>query len=307
MKKYKLLRTLALIGALFGTTPKAKATGAEDNQLDIKTNAEVALFANAEKASGKKAFGDLTICPKIYFEKDGKKLGYEGSFYNTRTMDAKAQDWMTFISKIAFETEDWAGFVGRDCTRFQTAGFLNCPGTTTFSNDVRLNGTSRTLTGANLTYKPWGLELGYMANDGRMSFNHWDTVMLGYKKQFNDAWGVQFQAGGGARPLTFGGLTVAYTPDKDNAIVGEVIYKNHRTTGVLTAKHNLTDNWLCLPALKWVKPAMEKSAAWPKPVSITKSAKVLLWWEPFNKTSAANTQPTVLSDCNIAIPFALDK
>ena len=241
MKKYKTLRILAIIGALFGATPKAKATGAEDNQLDIKTNAEVTLFANAEKASGQKGFGDLTIQPKIYFEKDGKKLGYEGSFYKAKTMDIKATDWMTFISKIAFETEDWAGFVGRDCTRFQTAGFLNCPGTTAFSNDVRLNGTSRTLTGANLTYKPWGLELGYMANDGRMSFNHWDTVMLGYKKQFNDAWGVQFQAGGGARPLTFGGLTVAYTPDKDNAIVGEVIYKNHRTTGVLTAKHNLTD------------------------------------------------------------------
>lgn len=97
------------------------------------------------------------------------------------------------------------------------------------------------LTGANLTYKPWGLELGYMANDGRMSFDHWDTVMLGYKKQFNDTWGVQFQAGGGAKALTFGGLTVAYTPDKDNAVVGEVIYKNHKTTGVLTAKHNLTD------------------------------------------------------------------
>ena len=97
------------------------------------------------------------------------------------------------------------------------------------------------MTGANLTYKPWGLELGYMANDGRMSFDHWDTVLLGYKKQFNDTWGVQFQAGGGAKPLTFGGLTVAYTPDKDNAVVGEVIYKNHKTTGVLTAKHNLTD------------------------------------------------------------------
>ncbi len=241
MKKHKILRILAIMGALFGTAPKAKAAGAEDNQLDINAVAEASLFVNGEKASGKDAFGDITVQPKFYLEHADNKIGYEGSFYNAKTEGVKADDWMTFVSKINFETENWAGFIGRDCTRFKTAGYLNCPSTTTFSNDVRLNGTSRTLTGANLTYKPWGLELGYMANDGRMSFNHWDTVMLGYKKQFNDAWGVQFQAGGGARPLTFGGLTVAYTPDKDNAIVGEVIYKNHRTTGVLTAKHNLTD------------------------------------------------------------------
>jgi hypothetical protein len=241
MKKHKILKTLAIIGALFGATHKAKAAGAEANQLDINTVAEATVFANGEKASGKKAFGDITVQPRFWFEKGDNKLGYEGSFYKSKEMDARASDWMTFVSKINFETENWAGFIGRDCTRFKTAGYLNCPSTTAFSNDARLNGTSRMMTGANLTYKPWGLELGYMANDGRMSFDHWDTVMLGYKKQFNDTWGVQFQAGGGAKPLTFGGLTVAYTPNKDNAVVGEVIYKNHKTTGVLTAKHNLTD------------------------------------------------------------------
>lgn len=241
MKKHKILRILAIMGALFGTAPKAKAAGAEANQLDINAVAEASLFVNSEKASGKDAFGDITVQPKFYLEHADNKIGYAGSFYNAKTEGVKADDWMTFVSKIDFETENWAGFIGRDCTRFKTAGYLNCPSTTAFSNEARLNGTSRMLTGANLTYKPWGLELGYMANDGRMSFDHWDTVMLGYKKQFNDTWGVQFQAGGGAKPLTFGGLTVAYTPNKDNAVVGEVIYKNHKTTGVLTAKHNLTD------------------------------------------------------------------
>ena len=241
MRKHKILKTLAVIGALFGATPKAKAAGAEDKQLDINAVAEATLFVNGEKTSGKDAFGDITVQPKFYLEHADNKIGYEGSFYNAKTEGAKAGDWMTFVSKINFETENWAGFIGRDCTRFKTAGYVNCPSTTAFSNEARLNGTSRMMTGANLTYKPWGLELGYMANDSRMSFDHWDTVMLGYKKQFNDTWGVQFQAGGGAKALTFGGLTVAYTPNKDNAVVGEVIYKNHKTTGVLTAKHNLTD------------------------------------------------------------------
>ena len=241
MRKHKILKTLAVIGALFGATPKAKAAGAEDKQLDINAVAEATLFVNGEKTSGKDAFGDITVQPKFYLEHADNKIGYEGSFYNAKTEGVKAGDWMTFVSKINFETENWAGFIGRDCTRFKTAGYVNCPSTTAFSNEARLNGTSRMMTGANLTYKPWGLELGYMANDGRMSFDHWDTVMLGYKKQFNDTWGVQFQAGGGAKALTFGGLTVAYTPDKNNAVVGEVIYKNHKTTGVLTAKHNLTD------------------------------------------------------------------
>ena len=241
MKKNKLLRTLALMGALLSTTPKANAGGAEDNQHDLKTNANLSVFANGEKASSKKAFGDITFKPHIGFESDQKGIFYEGSFYRLGELHGIKSDWLILMSRLVAENEDWQAILGRDCTPFETAGYKNVPSTTFFANDVRANGTSRGFTGTSLTYKPWGVEVGCLASDNRMTPSHWDSALIGYKKQFNDQWGVQLQAAGGAKPLTYGGVTVAWTPNKGNAVVGEVIYKNHKTTGVLSAKHNITD------------------------------------------------------------------
>lgn len=239
--KNKLLKMLAVMGALWGTTPKANAEGADDQQRDLKTDANVTLYVNGEKASEQKAFGDITIKPHIGFELDQKGVYYEGSFYRWGELDGAKTDWMTLMSKIVLHSEDWEAMIGRECTPFQTAGYKNVPSTTFFSNDVRLNGTSRGFTGANLTYKPWGVELGCLASDARMTPSHWDSALIGYKKQFNKEWGVQFQAAGGAKPLTYGGATVAWTPDKNKAVVGEVMYKNNKTTGVLSAKYGITD------------------------------------------------------------------
>ena len=240
MMKNKLLKMLAVMGALWGTTPKANAEGADDQQRDLKTEANVTLYLNGEKASEEKAFGDVTIKPHIGVEADQKGIYYEGSFYRWGELDGGKTDWMTLMSKLVLHSEDWEAMIGRECTPFQTAGYKNVPSSTYFSNDVRLNGTSRGFTGANLTYKPWGVEVGCLASDTRMTPSHWDSALIGYKKQFNDQWGVQLQAAGGAEPLTYGGATVAWTPDKNNAVVGEVMYKNHKTTGVLSARHNIT-------------------------------------------------------------------
>ncbi len=241
MKKNKMLKMLAVMAALWGTTPKVNAQGADDKQRDLKTDANVTLFANGEKASGQKAFGDITVKPHIGIEKGDKGIFFEGSFYRWAEQDGAKTDWLTIMSRLVLENENWQAMIGRECTPFQTAGYKNVPSSTFFSNDVRLNGTSRGFTGANLAYKPWGIEFGTLASDTRMTPTHWDSVLVGYKKQFNDAWGVQIQAAGGAKPLTYGGATLAWTPDKNNAIIGEVMYKNHKTTGVLSAKHNITD------------------------------------------------------------------
>lgn len=251
--KNKILRMLALMGALWGATPKVHAEGADDQQRDLQADAGVTLFINGEKASGQKAFGDITIQPEASVEKGDKKIAYEGSFYRLGWVDGTKTDWMSLASNISLETEDWQAMIGRDFSRFDTAGYLHAATTTAFSNDVRANGTSRTITGANLTYKPWGVELGYIASDGRMTPSHWDTALFGYKKQFNDQWGVQFQIGGGREPLTYGGATVAWTPDKSNALVADLMYKDHKTTGVLTARHNITDRLALFAGLEVTK------------------------------------------------------
>ncbi len=256
--KNKILRMLALMGALWGATPKVHAEGADDQQRDLKTDANVTLFINGEKASGQKAFGDITVKPHVGVEKDDKGIFYEGAFYRLAEFDGIHTDWLTIMSRLVAENEDWQAMIGRECTPFQTAGYQNVPSSTYFSNDVRLNGTSRGFTGANLTYKPWGVELGCLASDCRMTPTHWDSVLLGYKKQFNDQLGVQIQAAGGARPLTYGGATVAWTPDKNNAVVGEVIYKGHKTTGVLSAKHNITDQLALFANAEVCKPSSGK-------------------------------------------------
>lgn len=258
MKKNKLLKTLAVMAALWGVTPKVNAEGADDQQHDLKTDANVTLFVNGEKTSGNKAFGDVTIKPHVGFELDQKGIYYEGSFYRLGEYKGAKTDWLTIMSKLVLHTEDWEAMLGRECTPFQTAGYKNVPSSTFFSNDVRLNGTSRGFTGANLTYKPWGVELGCLSTDTRMTPTHWDSVLLGYKKQFNDQWGVQLQAAGGAKPLTYGGATVAWTPDKNNAVIGEVIYKNHKTTGVLSAKHNITDQLALFANAEVFKPSKGK-------------------------------------------------
>lgn len=258
MKKNKFLRMLAVMGALWGTTPKASAEGAEAQQRDLKTDTSVTLFVNGEKASGQKAFGDITIQPEVRIGNDERNIKYEGSIYRLGWIDGQKTDWMTLASNISLETEDWQAMIGRDFSRFETAGYLHAATTTAFSNDVRANGTSRTITGANLTYKPLGVELGYIASDGRMTPTHWDTALFGYKKQFDDQWGVQFQIGGGKEPLTYGGATLAWTPDKNNALVADVIYKDHKTTGVLTARHDITDSLAIFAGVEVGKPNQGK-------------------------------------------------
>ncbi len=258
MMKNKLLKMLAVMGALLGTTPKANAEGADDQQRDLKTDANVTLFVNGEKSSDQKGFGDITIKPHIGVEADQKGVYYEGSFYRWGELDGGKTDWMTLMSKLVLHTEDWEAMIGRECTPFQTAGYKNVPATTFFSNDVRLNGTSRGFTGSSLNYKPWGVEIGTLATGCKAGPHHWDNALVGYKKQFNNAWGVQFQAAGGARPLTYGGATVAWTPDKNNAVVGEIMYKNHKTTGVLSAKHNITDKLALFANAEVCKPSSGK-------------------------------------------------
>ena len=242
------------MGALWGTMPKANAEGADDNQHDLKTDANVTVFANGEKASGQEAFGDITFKPHIGFEKDQKGIFYEGAFYRLGYQNGQKTDWLTIMSKLVAENEDWQAMIGRECTPFQTAGYKNVPSTTFFSNEVRLDGTSRGFTGAEMMYKPWGIEAGCLASDTRMTPSHWDSALIGYRKQFDDHWGVQLQAAGGAKPLTYGGATVAWTPDQETAVVGEVIYKNHKTTGVLSAKRNLTDRLALFANAKVGKP-----------------------------------------------------
>ena len=231
--KHKIIKLLALIGALW--THSAKAEQIQEPKPGLT------VLAASEQDGVKKNYAEILLQPDITCQKGEYKLGYYGSFYRAKETTGAEIDWMTLASKIRAENDDWALEVGRSCTR-QYAGYLYAPTTTSFDNQGMIKGTSRTYTGTTLTHKETGLTLGQVASDTRMTPTHWDSTLVGWAKELNDEWAIHLQATGGRKPLSTLGATLKWQPTKETAVVAETLHWNRETTGILTANHKLTDD-----------------------------------------------------------------
>lgn len=258
--KNRFLKLLAIMGALWSVTPKA--TGAEANENDIKTSANVTVFANTEQVDDESTFGELTLAPHVGIEKGDWKLGYSGMFYNSGYTDGTHGDWMTFDSQLKLENPDWSFQVGRMMLRPDFAAYLAMPTTTTLGNDIKAAGSSRIFTGTRFTHKETGLGVGLIANDTRMTPTHWDTGLVTWEKRFGDEWGVAAHIGAGDKGFHNAGATIAYMPTDKTTFVAEGIYKDKATHGILGAQHKLTDDLAVFAGLKVDKPNHGKVGGW---------------------------------------------
>lgn len=255
----KILRFLAVMGALWNVTPKAAGAEAKEN---VKTKADVTVFANAEKVDNASTFGELTFAPHVAVEKGDWKLGYTGMFYNSGYTDHTHGDWMTFDSQVKLENTDWTAQVGRMMLRPDFASYCAVPMTTTLGNDIKATGSSRIFTGTRVTHKGTGLGVGLVANDTRMTPTHWDTGLLTWEKHFGKKWGLAAHVGAGDKGFHNAGVTVTYMPTDKTTFVAEGIYKDKTTHGILGAHHKLTDDLAVFAGLKVDKPNHGKMGGW---------------------------------------------
>ncbi len=225
----KLIRLLAIIGTLCTCTAKA------DETKELEPAATI--LANSEQENLKNNHAEISILPELTWTQGEDKIGYSGIFYRSKDTDGDETEWTTTTSEIQAENEDWALDVGRTITRAYYT-----PTTVNFDNKARGKGASRIYTGTILTHKETGLTLGQVAEDKRMTPSHWDSTLIGWKKELDDKWALQLQATTGPRPLTSAAATLRWQPTDGITVVAEALYKDHEKTGVLTANHNLSDN-----------------------------------------------------------------
>ena len=232
MTRYKILRLLAIAGALLGTTAKAQEKPTPKPGLTV--------FASNEQNGLKKNYTGLTLKPDLTYQTGKYKLGYYGSFYQEKNVPGENTDWITLANKMQFEDENWILEAGKSNTR-QYAGCLHTPTTCSFDNRGIAKGTGRTFTGTILTHKDTGLSLGQVASDAHMAPKHWDNTLLGWTKGLNQEWAIQLQVSGTPKKLSTVGGTIKGHPTDTITVVAEGFYKGKETTGLLTANHKLTD------------------------------------------------------------------
>ena len=229
----RIIRLLAIISTLLTCNARAEKVS--------EPKAGVTVLAATEQNGLKSNHGEVILKPDIGWEKGDFKVGYYGSFYRSKESDGSEIDWLTLASKIQAENEDWTLEIGRSTTR-KYAGFLYTPTTTGFDNLATVKGMARTYTGTILTHKESGVTMGQVANDTRMTPTHWDSTLLGWAGDLNNEWGIQLQVAGGRRPLTSGGLTLKWQPNRKTALVAEGFYLNREKSAILTANRKLTDD-----------------------------------------------------------------
>ena len=228
--KYKnnIIRLLSVIAALLLT----KATNAEE-KTEIKPG--LSVTATTEQDGAKKNHAEVLLKPKLEWEKDGYKAGYYGSFYKSKDTDGAEQEWTTLVSKVRVESDDWDVEIGRSNTREHTCGT-----TIDFDNRAAGKGSTRTHTGAIGTYQGWSL--GLVSSEARMTSQHWNCLLVGWKGNLTDSLAIQLQAKTGKRELLSSATTIKWQPTSKTSVMGDIFYQNHETTGSLTANHNLSDD-----------------------------------------------------------------
>ena len=246
---HKIIKLLAIIGALYGWSAKA--------QENTEPQPGLRVLTASEQAGVKKNYTEVLLQPDITCKKGDYELGYYGSFYRAKDTPGDKTDWMTLVSKIRVENDDWSLDVGRSQTR-KYAGYLYAPTTTGFDNLGMIKGTSRTFTGTILTHKGTGLTLGQGASDTRMTPTHWDSTLVGWAKELDDEWALHLQATGGRSPLSTLGATLRWQPTRTTTVVAEGLYWNKETTGILTANHKLTDNLTIFAGAQMTNPQQGK-------------------------------------------------
>ena len=255
--KNRMLKLLAVVGALWSVTPKTVA--AEDKE---NVKADVTVFANAEQVDDGHTFGELTLAPHANLEKGDWKLGYSGMFYNYRYSNGTYGDWMTFDSQLHLENADWKAQIGRMMLRPDFASYCAVPMTTTLGNDIKSAGSSRIFTGTRFTHKETGLGIGLVAHDTRMTPSHWDTGLVTWEYRFGKELGLAAHIGAGDKGFHNAGLTATYTPNDKTTLVAEGIYNAKTTHGILGAHHKLTDALGVFAGLKVDKPKQGKVSGW---------------------------------------------
>jgi len=256
----KLLRFLAVMGALWNVTPKAAGAEAKEN---VKAKADVSVYANAERVSdAEHTFGELTLAPHASIEKGDYKLGYSGMFYNYGYTDHTHGDPMTLDCQLRLDVPHWTFQTGRMMLRPEFASFMVTPFPTSLGNDIKGAGASRIFTGTHVVNKDTGLGVGFVANDACMAPSHWDTGLLTWEKKFGDGWGLAAHVAAGSKGVQNAGFTLAYMPTDKTAFVAEGIYKDKTIHGILGTSHKLTDDLTLFAGLKLDRPEHEKVTGW---------------------------------------------
>ena len=257
--KNRFLRFLAVLGALWTVTPKVAGAEAKEN---VKAKADVTVFANVEQVDDGSTFGDITLKPRVAVEKGEYKINYTGSFYNWAYTDHTRGDWLTLMSRLQLENDDWNFQLGRMQLRPDYVAYLATPMTTTLDNDIMLAGTPRTFTGTHLAHKETGLGVGLVAHDTRMTPTHWDTGLLTWEKKFGTEWGLAAHVGAGDKGFHNAGLTVAWMPTDRTSVVAEGIYDKKTTHGILGVRHKVTDRLALFAGTRVGKPDQGKASGW---------------------------------------------
>ena len=248
--KSKFIRLLAIIGALCAHTAKS--------QESSEPRAGLTVLAATEQEEDKKNHTEITLKPDLKWEKGEYKVGYYGSFYGSKDSDDEKAEWKTLTSEIRAENDAWRLDIGRSST-CQYASCICAPTTTGFDNKGIGRGAGRSYTGAILTHKDTGLSLGQVANDTNVTFKHWDNLLFGWKKEFNDTWGLHLQATVGRRALLSAGATLRWKPTDTTSVVAEAFYKDHEKSAILAANHRLTDDLTLFAGGQMTSPEKGKS------------------------------------------------
>jgi len=232
MTHNKIIRLLTITGALLTATVKAQETE--------KINPGLGVYTATEQDCSPKNYIGLSLQPNLTWETAECKLGYYGSFYREENNPGDDSDWLTSISKIQAENDNWAIEIGRANTQ-QYAGLRYTPTTSSFDNLGAQNGTTRNYTGAILTHKNTGLSLGQVASDGNLKLDNLDQTVLGWAKELTPRWAIQLQAAQDEKCFQTG-ATIKWQPEDTTTVITEGFLSEEQTTALLTASHKLTDN-----------------------------------------------------------------
>ncbi len=225
----KLIAKLALIGALIGFSIADAATIPE---AEHTPHAAITARVTGETHDEDYAEGDVMLMPKVTAPVGDAEVRYNGVFRKTTNSEGETSDWATFVNKLTLSGDTWDFVLGRDSWR-QFGGTTTTVG---FDNFMSGKGLSRSFTGYDVTYKPWGLRLGVVASNGEIDWEDLDTGVISWSQEFADCVGVQIHMAATEDHLVEkAGLAIEWRPTDSLRILSDTVYGQATGTSSLLA------------------------------------------------------------------------
>ena len=242
MKKFIKSTLIKLLSLSAVIMPLGKVYGQEkSSESRLEPKVSLNFFGNIEQSGKKPLYGETVLCPEVSVKYGEHKLGFNGTFWQYGYTDGQVSEWWRLQSYLGYENSQ--GFIkfGRVCIR-EYAGTVSCPVTPSFDNLSAGKGSGLQFSGLYGMHRPSGFGLGLVSSNNQVHPKYWDMGLLTWTKQVSPEWSVQGHIAGNKHEISRSGLTVKWQPNKKFTSVGEIIYKNKSTSGILTSQYQLTDS-----------------------------------------------------------------